>query len=462
MESKMNEMLIATSAATQQDIQQSQQPPQQLEQEEPKVWSLAEKLILPVSLVLAILFDRMVANQIINPFVLAIRANDLDFAGLRVLPAVFWIGWLVAFYALFWKRICKDVVLWLVSACVVALSVWNFINPDGNFQFRMITFVVIPAVLMAHAQWTAGGFSFKLFDGAVIEMVAAWFEGWLVKPFTGLGAFFGVSASLVSSENRPVFKRALIGVLISVVMLAIIVPLLMGADQVFGYYVRQLFSQLSFFTIVFNGFVVIVAFGLFFSTLWNVGFGQASRFITKKGGSIDKVISSIVLSSVILVYILFCLVQFTYLFARAGLPEGMTFSEYAREGFAQTVAVCAINLIIFGVFLWRGSPSKLLTILKSALLLLTGIMLVSGALRLNLYIDAFGMTWLRLLSAWFIFYLAAVVVLCLVRSLLKKDMPLVAICSLILLVWYVALGFLNPDNFIHWYNYDFFLRGVVY
>ena len=201
-----------------------------------------------------------------------------------------------------------------------------------------------------------------------------------------------------------------------------------------------------------------IAFGLFFSTFWNVGFGDNTRYVSHEGNLIDKVISSIVLGSVILVYVLFCLVQFTYLFARTGLPYGMTFSEYAREGFAQTVAVCAINLVIFGVFLWRGSPSKLLTAMQGALLVLTGIMLVSGALRLHLYIDAFGMTWLRLLSAWFIIYLVAVVVLCLVRNLLKKDMPLMAICSLMLLVWYVALGYLNPDNFVSWYNYDFILR----
>jgi magnesium-transporting ATPase (P-type) len=199
--------------------------------------------------------------------------------------------------------------------------------------------------------------------------------------------------------------------------------------------------------------VITIAFGLFFSFLWNIGHGENT--VAKENidpAKIDKIISSIILGSVVIVYVAFCLVQFTYLFARAGLPAGMTFAEYAREGFAQTVAVCAINLLIFGIFMWRGDGGKLVKSLLAALLTLTGIMIVSGAVRLAFYIGAFGMTWLRLLSAWFIIYLAAVVILCVARLLFVKKMPVIGICTMLLLVWYVALGFLNPDGFISWYN----------
>jgi hypothetical protein len=170
--------------------------------------------------------------------------------------------------------------------------------------------------------------------------------------------------------------------------------------------------------------------------------------------SLDIVISAIVLGSVILIYTLFCTIQFTYLFARVGLPAGMTYAEYARQGFAQTVVVCAINLIIFGVFLRLGKQSKLLIALLGGLLILTCIMLFSGWTRLDLYISTYGMTWLRLLSAWFIIYLAVVILLCAIKLLYKKQMPIFVISALLLLVWYVALGYLNPDNFIIWYNYN--------
>ncbi|MCL2224584.1 MAG: DUF4173 domain-containing protein [Defluviitaleaceae bacterium] len=418
-----------------------------------KEYSKAEKILLPVALLIAILFNRILFN---NLFLDSKHFNvGANWWGL--INAAFWLCYLGLFYAYFWKRVKKDFVLWFVVACVAALGIWNFIFYDrGNVEFGAITFFVIPAVLMAHAQWTAHSFSWKSFDGAVRGMVLAWFEGWFVKPFTGLGEFFGVSASLVSNENRPVLKRAILGFVIVFFMMIFIIPLLMGADQVFGHYVSQIFWRMRFTSIVFHGIVIAIAFGLFYSFLWNIGFGENETATFDDPARIDNVISGIVLGSVIFVYALFCAVQFTYLFARAGLPAGMTFAEYAREGFAQTVIVCAINLLIFGIFLWRGPESsspyaKFHLGLLVTLLALTGVMLVSGAVRLNLYIDAFGMTWLRLISAWFIIYLAAVIILCIVR-IFKKKMPVIGICVMLLLVWYVALGYLNPDGFINWFN----------
>jgi len=150
-------------------------------------------------------------------------------------------------------------------------------------------------------------------------------------------------------------------------------------------------------------------------------------------------------------YVTFCVVQFTYLFAGAGLPGGISYSEYAREGFAQTVVVCTINLLIFGVFLHYGKRNKISISLLIGLLTLTCIMLFSGFLRLGLYIDFYGMTWLRLLSAWFIIYLAVIVIICAVR-IWKENLPLIATGALILLGWYIVLGYINPDGFVARYN----------
>ena len=115
------------------------------------------------------------------------------------------------------------------------------------------------------------------------------------------------------------------------------------------------------------------------------------------------------------------------------------------------IAVCSLNLILFGVFLRFGKKSKALTSLLGALLGLTFVMLVSGFMRLNLYINAYGLTWLRLLSMWFIIYLAAVMFICVYR-MVKEKLPLVAVCAMLLLGWYVALGYSNPDAFIARYN----------
>jgi len=418
-----------------------------------KEWSKAEKILLPVSLLIAILFDRLIVSGVIfGTFEFLWGLGDGSFYA-RGFYATFWLCFIVIFYVFYWKQTKNNIVAWVVAVCSVALCVWSFIYPEQNQAFSTITMFVIPSILMAHVQWVAGGCTFKNSAG----MFAAWYIGWGIKPFSGLGEFFGIMGSVAKKGNRPMVKRVIIGVLVAAGMLLVILPLLMSADQVFNHYLSGVFVNFSLGRIILHLFVIIIAFGLFYSFLWNVGFGKNERHTLPNTWSIDIVVSSVALGVVILIYVLFCIIQFTYLFAGAGLPEGMTFAEYARAGFAQTVAVCAINLLIFGIFSrFFGQKNKTQTILLKGLLggllAATAIMLVSGWVRLGLYIEIFGMTWLRLLSAWFIIYMAAVVLLCVVHLFVKKIKGIVVLCALMLLIFYVVLGYINPDGFVFWYN----------
>jgi hypothetical protein len=309
---------------------------------------------------------------------------------------------------------------------------------------------------MALAVYTAGEFSLKDAGGIALS----WLTGFVIKPFSGIPSFFGANGSLFKGENKLLVRKILLGVVITLPLLLIILPLLSGADRAFGYHLTQLISGLNIGSFVLHTFIIGIAFMLFYSFLWNMGFGAKLKAISKSSARIDSIVSGIVLGTVTLLYVIFCAVQFTYLFAGAGLPGGMTYSEYAREGFAQTVVVCAINLLIFGVFLQFRKESKITTGLLIGLLALTGVMLFSGFVRLELYIGAFGMTWLRLLSAWFIVYLAVVIVVCAIR-MWKEKLPAIAVCALFLLGWYVVLGYINPSGFIAWYNDLFDYDAVV-
>jgi hypothetical protein len=330
------------------------------------------------------------------------------------------------------------------------LCVWNFFFQVNNEEYGFLTYLVIPAVLMAHAQFLKG--EYKLKEAG--SFAAAWVSGWLIKPFSGLPALFGVIGSLLTSNGLQMLKRIALGVLFALILLYLIVPLLCGADQVFGYYLDLVVDNLpilDLFTLFEHTVITLLAFALFYSFLWNVGFGTKGRVAAPIELTIETVISGVVLSSLALLYCLFCIIQFTYLFAGAGLPAGMTYSAYAREGFAQTVDVCGINLFIFGVILHLGARNKFITVMLAALIVFTSIILVSGFVRLYLYIDAYGLTWLRLLSIWFIFYLAVVILLCTVR-MLQEKLPLIAMCAMLLLGWYVVLGYSNPDTLIMRYN----------
>lgn len=404
----------------------------------PRVYTAAERVLLPVALLVAVLFDRLLVTQLLT------TGTNIPF-----FSAVFWLAFLVIYYAVYWNRLKGNRALWLVGALAGALCAWSFLF-DYRTEYGLLSCLVLPAVLMAHTQLLAGGYTLK----EVGKIAQAWLLGWIIKPFTGISAFSGAAGSVFSGGKKSQIKRVLIGVGIALPLLLVIVPLLGSADRVFAFYLEQLLYDFRISSFLGHLVVVAIALTLFYSFLWNIGFGdktEAQQTTAAKPLQIDTLISCIVMGAIVAVYLLFCSVQFTYLFARAGLPGGMTYSEYAREGFSQMVTVCALNLLIFGVFLHYGRRHRVLTALLTALLILTGVMLVSSFVRLNLYIDTYGLTWLRMLSGWFIIYLAAVLVLCGAR-MLKASLPLIAVCSFLLLGWYVVLGYANPDAFIVRYN----------
>ena len=394
------------------------------------------KILLPIALIIAVLFDRLI-------FTWFIENSAYGASGY----GVFWWCWLCALYSVYWRKLRPDKFLWFVAACSAALCVYYLVFSSGNDSFKSLTLLVLPAVLMAHAQLASGNCSLNKIE----SVIAAWFSGWFVKPFSGLNVFANTIFSLTERNNRPMVKKIVVGAAVTLLMFSVLIPLLSGADMVFGYYLGRITAGWNLPSFVLHLFVIIIAFALFFSFMWNIGFGGNDAVSMPDAWQIDKIICAIILGSVTLLYILFCAVQFTYLFAGEGLPGHLTYSEYAREGFAQTVAVCAINAIIFGVFLRFGIKGKLLAVFLGLLLILTGIMLFSGFTRLNLYIGAYGLTWLRVLSMWFIIYLAAVLLLCAVR-MFKEKLPLAVICAALLLGWYVALGYANPDRMIERYN----------
>ncbi|MDR2506044.1 MAG: DUF4173 domain-containing protein [Oscillospiraceae bacterium] len=401
--------------------------------------------LLPlIALALGILFDRLV----INGFA-AVDGNVLIARADRMICAF----WFCCLGIVIWMGACggkrSDAAFWVGTAGCAALIAWFFINntDQGNYEFSFFARVAIPLVLMTLSQYAASSFTLK--DAGMI--FAAFLSGWFVQPFSGIKALSGVFGKIKIREQNPAVRNGLIGLLIALPMLAIILPLLSGADQMFGYYISQLSLGFHPSKILLHGFAILFAAVLFFSFLWNLNNGVGQGISARRQTRLDTEIWGVALIIIMAVYAFFCSIQFAHLFARSGLPSGFTYAEYAREGFAQTVIVCAINMILFGACMRFSQRGRFLSVLLAILLALTAVMLFSGFIRLKLYIDAFGMTWLRLVSGWFIIYLAVVLILSCARLFLEK-IPLIGVCAVLLLIWFAALGFANPDMFIENFN----------
>lgn len=413
----------------------------QIDPDEKQKYTKSELILLALAFVLAVLCDRLFFNIILN---------SAEYGDTIFFTSIFEICVLVFFCVFNRRKIYDRPLLWVVAGLITTLCIWNFIF-DYTGSYGVLSFVVIPASLMMFTQLSAEAPDLK----NIKRMAISWFSGWIIKPFAAIHRCLGALSSLLfpkNSESAAVVKKVIAALIVTVPLVSLLAALLSGADKVFGYYAGKIFSAFSFSDLILHGFLTALAFLVFYSFFWHNRYKKAQDAeIRESRFKIADLSSYIVLGSVLALYVLFCAVQFAYLFASAGLPAGISHSEYAREGFAQIVVISCINLIIFGVAVKYGGKDIVQKIMLYALVGVTAIMLVSGFMRLWLYIDTFGMTFLRLISAWFIIYLALVLILCALR-LAVPEVPLVAVCAALLLVCYNVLGYINPDAFIVNYN----------
>jgi Domain of unknown function (DUF4153) len=109
----------------------------------------------------------------------------------------------------------------------------------------------------------------------------------------------------------------------------------------------------------------------------------------------------VVLGAVDLLFAAFGVVQVVYLFGgRDTLAAiGMSYSDYARQGYFQLVAVVALaGILLLGAHAVAGRTRRF-TLAALILLVLTGVILASAGLRLALYQGAYGWTELRFFVA---------------------------------------------------------------
>ena len=155
-----------------------------------------------------------------------------------------------------------------------------------------------------------------------------------------------------------------------------------------------------------------------------------------------------VLALLCLAYAAFVYVQVRYLFGgaeTAAMADG--YAQYARTGFFQLVAVAVINLIAAQTSLIRCGENRVVRALSALMSLLTAVILASAFWRMRLYIQAFGLSTLRLLTLWGM----AMIALLLALTLIKCARPGVRICTLacaVMLSSYVLLNYINVDRTI--------------
>ena len=130
--------------------------------------------------------------------------------------------------------------------------------------------------------------------------------------------------------------------------------------------------------------------------------------------------------------------------------EGLTYAEYARQGFAQLVVVTALTLVVVAVAARRAPREtprdRLVSRLALGALCVGTLGVVASALRrMDLYVDAFGLTRLRVFVTVTEIALAAVFVLLLVAGIRWRGGWLPRAALQVVAVAMLGLALINPD-----------------
>lgn len=413
---------------------ESLQPSQPMPQTEGTGQEPRSQWLLAIALIIGIAFDRLLVDGFLD------APNHMIYT---LCYGGFWMLYLALFTAFAWGRMHKNREAWFFAIASALLVARGFVY--AQHELLLMNVLVLPLILMLHALLVSHGCE----RGREGRLIPHYLAGWFAWPFSALGRCVGAIGALFQKRGSKTANQVFLGVLLAFPALVIAGYLLLSADAVFSKLMADLFERLDIFEVFWHILIALVAAMLFYSFLYNASADpkELPQVEEKVRPRLPSITLNVALSLVLALYAVFAYIQFTYLTGLNGLPAGLTYSQYARSGFGQLLWVCAINLGLFALCLGVGKPSKMLSALLFGLLAASAVMLGSALTRLLLYVGAYGLTVARFFSLWLIAFLSFTLIVCAVK-LVKKTVPLLRILASTLLLWYLALNFVNVDGII--------------
>lgn len=253
-----------------------------------------------------------------------------------------------------------------------------------------------------------------------------------------------------------------VGILAAVLFLCVVLPLLMMSDRIFSRFFTDFFSLFDLGEIFdeFNlgnliGILITFLIGMtgiyaFFAGVFRMKQGDDVEENRKKADTLTGITFTGIL---VAVYVFYSAIQIIYLFLRldTGLPDGMTYSQYAHEGFWQLLFVSVINFAAVVICIQVFGENRILSILLCTVSVCTCVMILSAAYRMMLYVGEYDLTFLRVLVMWFLAVLM-VIFFGVIYSIFRRQFRLFRYIMAVISVMYIGFSLLRPDGLIAEYN----------
>ncbi|MGN0621930.1 MAG: DUF4153 domain-containing protein [Porcipelethomonas sp.] len=298
-------------------------------------------------------------------------------------------------------------------------------------------------------------------------------------PLSKFDVLFRITGDCASKSKFAVkIKMILLGLVFAVPLTLVVATLLMTADkgleQMLNSVFRSIFSEniwIFFLRLIIAVPCACYLFGMIYSGAFQKGLSPCddSRFEDSLSSAkcIHNVIFYTAVTPVCILYVLFFISQAGYfLSAFAGnLPEGYSYSTYARSGFFELLTVAVINLaVIVSINLFsRNSGKNKPGSLKAYSILLsvfTLILIATAASKMIMYISFYGLTRLRVYTTWFMILCAVVFVLIIIKQI-RYDFRISHWVSCTFVIMFAVLCFSRPDALIAEYNIKMYSSGAI-
>ena len=338
---------------------------------------------------------------------------------------------------------------------LLGLSTAMTANYDVQFINRA-GMVILMAMVLLRSFCQTGRWQFGKYFTAVFGLIFTALSR-LPDPVRCLGRVRREGSGAQSGKGRYV----LLGLAVSLPLASVVVALLGSADAVFAALVaRALNFNLDLSGGVITSFKALWLFLLGFFGLFCSLSGQAQSPVdsavreTKRREPVTAITFVSVLAAI---YLIFCSVQIIYLFIgrEGGLPEGVTYAGYARRGFFQLLFVSMLNAVVVVFCSWKFRDSRVLRVLLTLVCGCTYVLIASSAYRMLMYVDVYGLTFLRILVLWFLGVLA-VLMAGIVVSLYRRGWNLFRFTLCVCLSLWLAFSFARPDRVAARYNLERF------
>lgn len=358
-----------------------------------------------------------------------------------------------------------------VYLAATALFSSVFVLSDDGF-IKTLAAIFIFFALLFYPYFTQGsGRREFINDMFVFDMI----KSTLIMPFSSLVSIFPAAfAGKRAKKSGFRIWHIVVGLCIAALPTFIVATLLCSADTGFkdllnkaaDFLSHGIFDEILWFT---AGIPVAM---YVFGSLYSNGISKHQSVLTRYQHETFRRVVSVIpqaiayaaVTPLCVLYIIFLSVQANYYFGGflSNLPDGMTYAEYARSGFFELCAVAVINMVVIillAVFTKKKEGGKATVPLKvySIVLSCFTLLLIAVAMsKMIMYIDAYGLSRLRIFTSWFMILLSFAFIFVIVKQIYTKFNYFGALAA-VFAVLFGALCFCDVDARIAEYNVNAYI-----